>query len=268
MKCNRFSLISGIIALGAAAAHAQVIGSTDQFGYTGTVTYYSSLADANSQTDGTQYNFQQRDGSVYIGYGNQDTSLNGIAFETNWYSNGGNNPNDNDNSFLQLNTGSATDAVETGAFSADLNSFTLSDSGTNLTYADAYSRLWNAGQTDVGGEGTIGTWLNYSFNLTATGLNGVNSGGFITNTTNASSYSGGFTGLFQNLSVSSPQSDGFYAVNLAVNDTSWMVSNGFGDADQFQTPSGSPEPAAMAVMWGSAIPFVVGAIRRRRKVAS
>ena len=275
------SVVVALMGIGAVSAHAQTIATSDAFGYTGTVTYYSTLSDAESNTGGTQYVMPQRDGAFYLGVGNPNPGDNAVEFLTNWFSSsdglddGIGNPNNTDYGFLQV--ADLSNASLTGwsaGFSPDLNSFTVSADGANAPYdgANSFSRLWNAGQPDVGGEGTSGTWLNYAYSLTATGLNGVDAGGVDMNTTSASSFSGSFTGLFQNLSVSSPASNGFYVVDLTVDNTSWAVANGYqnglyeptGDTFQAPAPGPTPEPAAMAAMWGTACPFVIGLIRRRR----
>ncbi|MFB3776262.1 MAG: hypothetical protein ACE141_01590 [Bryobacteraceae bacterium] len=74
--------------------------------------------------------------------------------------------------------------------------------------------------------------------LVATGLNGVQGpDGFITNTTNASNYSGFFRGIFRNESTSSLASNGYYVFDLQFNNTSWAAANNCGyDGGERQTP--------------------------------
>ena len=73
----------------------------------------------------------------------------------------------------------------------------------------------------------------YEYVLTATGLNGVEGPrGFITNTTNASDYSGHFSGIFHNESLRYQASNGYYVFNIQFNNTSWAAAGncGYGGA--------------------------------------
>src|SRR5579862_617230 len=134
--------------------------SSDRFGYTGTVTYYSTLANEQSNTGGTVYAMPQRDGSFYLGVGNPNPNDNGTEFLTNWYSSpdglddGVGNPNNTDFGFLQVAdfSNASLNGWSTG-YSTDLNTFTTDAMGSNAPYdgVNSYSRLWNAGQPDVGG---------------------------------------------------------------------------------------------------------------------
>lgn len=251
----------------------QFAASSELFGYDGTVTRYASLSDAQNNVNGTTYNFAQRDGSTFAVANEPSYYANAVDFLTNWYystdgnSDGNGNPNNTDQSFVQLynDPTQAADPTLTvsswdGSYSGDFQTFTMDILGSNATYDNSFSRLWNAGSADEGGEATSGTWLNYDLHFVATGLNGITDGmGGIVNTTNASGYSGGFTGLFQNLSVNHPDSNGFYAVNLSFNNTSWAAANGDTGPDYFDAPS-TPEPCSMV-----AAPLGLLALWKRRK---
>ena len=108
-----------------------------------------------------------------------------------------------------------------------------------------YARLWNACAAAGSGEVTRGTFLRYEYQLVATGLNGVEDpSGFITNTTNASGYSGYFRGIFHNESLTSPASNGYYVFDIQFNNTSWAADNNCGyDGGATQTPPCAGLPA-------------------------
>jgi hypothetical protein len=97
-----------------------------------------------------------------------------------------------------------------------------------------YARLWNACAPAGSGESTKGTFLQYEYRLVASGLAGVaDADGFVTNTTNASDYSGFFRGVFLNQSTTSPISNGYYVFDIVFNSTSWAVDHGYALDDQF-----------------------------------
>ena len=126
---------------------------------------------------------------------------------TNWFANNGASPSDTNYGFLQFADENA-DAWQNqrASWSRDLNTFTVTAKGRNATYGSPdpmdYARLWNSCAPAGSGEATSGTFLKYDYELVATGLAGVEGPtGFITNTTNASNYSGHLRGIFQNQST-------------------------------------------------------------------
>jgi hypothetical protein len=220
--------------------------ATERLGYYGTVSVYSTLKDARQEKHArfSKQVFPQRDGSLFVVKNAPAYFSDSDAFLTNWYDdaasdNGGTgNPNNTDLGFIQLYDGindpPTTVRNSIGFWDRDHDTFTVEVAGQNATYPNTFARLWNAGSPDVGGEGTTGTFVAYQYKLRAYGLSAVNQGnGFYTSTNNPSSYSGSFYAIFQNLSTTSPESNGFYVVHLWFDSASWAASNGFALNDEF-----------------------------------
>jgi len=220
--------------------------SSERFGYVGTVSVYNTLTDAQRERN-ARFEAQivpQRDGSIFVVKNAPDYFADSAAFITNWYDdaagdNGGtDNPNNTDFGFVQLYDGLfgplATVNNSSGFWNKKLDTFTVHVDGQNATYDNSFARLWNAGYTDIGGEGTKGTFVSYSYTMRASGLQGVDQGnGFIASTNNATDYSGSFDAIFLNQSVNSTESNGYYVVHLTFNNVSWAASNGYALDDQF-----------------------------------
>jgi len=159
---------------------------------------------------------------------------------TNWFANNGGSPSNKNEGFFQLYDDNA-DAWQNqkASWSRDRNTFTVSTKGRYATYGspdhpEDYARLWNVCATEGSGEATRGTFLAYEYELVATGLNGVEDpNGFITNTSNASDYSGYFRGIFLNESSDYPKSNGYYVFDIQFNNCSWAVDNNYGYDDEF-----------------------------------
>jgi len=215
--------------------------SSDRFGYTGTYAVYQSEADAKAGKNALRSgNWEQRDGSVYMVRNKPDfweTEYN--AFLTNWYAspnaNGAGNPNNKSQGFVQMYDANASNWLnQKGSWSKDLKTFTAFASGKDATYPSAanpgqYARLGNAGAPAGSGESTKGTYLSYEYSITAKFANPAakDATGFYKSTGNAVQYSGYFKGIFRNESTSSPASNGYYVVDLTINNQSWSVSNGY-----------------------------------------
>jgi len=211
--------------------------SSERFGYYGTVSVYDTWADARSGRNArcTGMAWPQRDGSVYVVRNAQEYDQDANLILTNWFANDGSgNPNNVNLGFVQMYDENADTWQNQSAFwSTDLNTFTLNVKGRNATYGSPdpidYARLWNACAPAGSGESTKGTFLTYAFTLVATGLNGTMApDGFITNTTNTSDYSGGFTGIFLNESATSPASNGYYVFDITFNNISWAADHDYG----------------------------------------
>lgn len=219
--------------------------SSERFGYTGTVAVYETYADAKSGRNArcSSVAWPQRDGAIFAVKNVPEYYDDSNLLLTNWYANNGGSPSNTNAGFMQLYDWDANAwQNQKGSWSTDLSSFTVRGKGRNATYGSPdpadYARLWNACAPPGSGESTSGTFLEYEYELTATGLNGVEGpDGFITNTTNASDYSGFFWGIFLNRSTSSPASNGYYVFTIQFNNTSWAADNNCGyDAGAPQTP--------------------------------
>jgi hypothetical protein len=239
-------------------APEKFICSSERFGYAGTVSVYNTLAEARSGRNPrfTSIAFPQRDGSIYMArnMGGEWSEFNAIL--TNWYSTqnpdpekkGHGNPNNQNTGFFQMYDNNADNWQNQKAYwSKDKKTFTIESKGKNASYPSVenpgeYARLWNAGQTTGGGEGTKGTYLEYEVVFKASGLTGTDddNDGFIENTGNATSYSGHFKAIFRNESTRSPESNGFYVVSLTFNNTSWAKGLNLTEVDHFGSVNVAP----------------------------
>lgn len=285
------SLIIALAICAASVAQAQFIASTDNSRYALTVTRYGSLADAQAQTNAIggpatvvdAATNDLRDLAVYFteGVGGQDFSI----FLTAWYYtteantnslpkddpsgdryySGWGNPNNNFNGFVQMyDDVSATRSSASGTWSvlnagvADGSTFSLSASGANATYANAFSRLWP--QNALGGDdGTFHTW---NLNLTATGLTANWNGtlGMYESLDEATTVTGSFTGIFENQGTVSAN-NGFYVYSGVIQGGSWAGAQGNaalnGDLGNSQFAA-VPEPATMTLL-------ALAALKRRKR---
>lgn len=240
-KFGLFIAILGVAIIASSPAAAQgesdnFYAASELFGYYGTVSVYDTWADANSGRNArcSETVWPQRDGSIFVVKNVPDYFPDYNLILTNWYATNGNggSPSNTNEGFFQLYD-EDTDAWQNqkGSWSRDMDTFTVSAMGRNATYGSVgpedYARLWNACAPPGSGESTAGTFLRYQYQLVATGLNGFeDDAGFITNTTNASDYSGYFRGIFRNESTSSPASNGYYVFDLQFNNISWAAEYG------------------------------------------
>lgn len=251
--------------------------STDKVGYTGEVTRYSTEADAIAGTNAVgTYNVAQRDLGTYIVNNRPDFDVNQSFFLTAWYYttdpshgaySGWGNPSNTDNSFVQLaDTGNASvSSISGGWASSAYNAFFVTVTGANANYAGQFARFWNAGQPDVGGKGTAGTFLKYTYSMEATGLNGAVDGSFITATNHPAHVTGTFDALFHNESTDTTISQDYYVIHLKMNDINWAFDNqaqlNGAFSPSYFSAQAVPEPTTMAVLALGA----VAALKRRRK---
>lgn len=230
----------------AATAQAGGVFSTDRFGYTGVVTRYATQSDAENAINAlgvisiqdvpSNNSFEHRDASFYFvndagAYGTDNNVLMGSWWYTIIGSAGHGNINGNTGvGFMQLydDNGSTDTSVNmgfsnfNGTYWTDYN---MQISGSNATSANDYSRfsvydnLYDAG-----------TYINYNLNITATGLQGVQTGDVIEANNHATGVSGTFTALFQLLD-SSPAgpnaglNNGFYTITLNFDMENWAFDN-------------------------------------------
>lgn len=259
--------------------------ATNLFGYTGTVSRYSTLADANARTNAilsSPYAIGQRDLSLYFASGNGGFTgtpafPSAFQFLTNTFVNPGQN-NTNVGLVQIYDADGASMTSASGVWtSAAKNQYRLSVTGANtLAACEDYSlvfgpgdcsRLWNAGT--VGGSGssetTSGRYISYQFDLLASGLTPATfnaATGVFESLSEPTSLVSMFNGVFQNTSVESG-SNGFYNVSLTLNRTTSISEPGEGDLSVFGSSTVTPEPSTYAMMGVGLL--VVGVMARRRK---
>ncbi len=212
--------------------------STDRFGYDGTVTRYDTLADAQAGTNPIETTtISDRDLSVYVvkGYGN-DTN---IIMGSWWYTEdegcdtdkgraGYGNVNGNTGvGFIQLYD---ADGSTDGSLSMEFQNydgtywtdFVLALSGTNADYPNDYARFWVEYQ-GAGADKVI--YHTYELTLTAGGLEGVEVAPSVIEATNhPTSVTGTYSGIFENVSTTYPQNNGFYVFNLTLSTDCWAFT--------------------------------------------
>jgi hypothetical protein len=190
MKSLAVLLVVGslVLALGNAAS-AGVYASTDRCSYTGTLTKYATLADAQARTNptggpwtipnrvtGAPYDTPWRDVGIYFVKDAPAFGSDFNYFTTDWWYStppnarysGANNPNNTGVGFIQIyDDDSSTDTSFMGYFDPTLTQFTLKVTGQNATNAAEYARLWDAAGTSPNDRGTFHT---YELNATFGGL--------------------------------------------------------------------------------------------------
>ncbi|MBS1702153.1 MAG: PEP-CTERM sorting domain-containing protein [Armatimonadetes bacterium] len=274
-------LLAGVL-LGAAAfaADGDFAVSTDFMNYTGTVTRYATLSDAQNQVNAiSSGTMQNRDGSLFQGknaptayMGSGDENAN-VLLTTWWYTtdpdhgaySGWGNPNNTNDSFIQLYDEPGMFTTSSNAFWSDsFSKLNVTISGMNADYANAYSRLWPAANTG----GDSGTFVSYDINYSVGGLAPTVDPmtGWLLDDTSRGSVSGSFTGIFENTSSSVPANNGFYVFNVSLFDsgTTYAEQNAGslnGALSQAFYAAPVPEPASMAVLGIGALAL----LRRRNK---
>ena len=222
---------------------------TDRFGYTGTVTRYGSLTDAQSGTGALDtVSIGNRD--LALAFGSNDISepnLN-IMLGSWWYTTDsqgragwGNTTGNTGPGYLQLyDDNSSTDTAISMDFSnfngTHYTQFDFSVSGQNAN-ADDFSRLSVYDNVNDGG-----IWHSYMMNMTVTGLEGtMTSLGIIESFNQPTGVTGSITGIFEiTENQTSPANQGFYAFSFDLNMMNWAWDN----QGSLMTQDGSGNPIA------------------------
>lgn len=279
-----------VLLLCGSLATAGFLVSTDRTSYTGNVTRYATLADAQAGTNalGTYglpdrataapYNTPYRDVAVYFVHDAATLDVDASIFMTAWYYttnaaqpaySGWGNPNNTNTGFTQLyDADASTNTSAVGYWNNSLDQFTLQASGVNADYANDYARFWHA--PGVGGAGglTRGKFVSWVIDATYGGLSAsynAGLGGFEA-TGHPGSVSGTFTAIFENDNVVDAQYNGFYAINFTFGLDNWAYGNqadlngAFIDSYFFST---SVIPAPGAVLLG-ALGVVLMVLLRRK----
>jgi hypothetical protein len=239
MKRTVMSLLTGIscllIAQSAWALPSGAI-STDRFGYTGIVKRFDTLSDAQNGTNqvGSDIEIGNRDLSLYVvnDYADYDSDYN-VMMGSWWYSTEGsagwgNTRGNSGRGYVQVyDTDGSTDTSVDMSFGNNdgtyWQDFSLSVSGGGADYGNSFARFWVDYQ---GGGADMVKYHSYDLNLTASGLEGTEtSPGWIEADNHPTSVTGNFSGLFENVSTSYTQNNGFYTFDLALDMENWAWAN-------------------------------------------
>lgn len=261
----RHLLLPLAVAALAVASHAQILTVTDRFGYTGSVTRYDTLADAQAGTNAL--------GTFSLGAENRDfrvALINGFGpiladqyhLGTNWTAPG--SPSNVATGFVQIPLQYGAPTLN-AFWDISRTQFTLDVQGS-LNAANC--RLWDGSALSANQNGDF---LDYRLSLVATGLD--------TATWDATyntywslgeptAVTGSLRGLFQNTTADGL---GFYTFDFDLNLDSWAYEQFGANSDsQYYTPSifaaphAVPEPSTYGLIGAGALLALVSLRRLRR----
>jgi hypothetical protein len=265
----------------AVVAQAQIAAVSNRFAYTGSVTRYETLADAQAglNATGTSTLPENRDLRLYLTKGFELFALpDATEIATAWHfstvsgSAGAGNPSNVLPGFVQIPNHPATSAAS-AHWDSSLTTFTLGIHGSNTAPAGS-PRLWNG--TDSAGQ--FGEFLQYDFTLIASGLAPafwVPIANTYASVSEPTAVTGRFNGLFRNTSAETGAS-GFYTFDFELNLDSWVYANrdglfplddprysndSFYSTSVFAAPTAVPEPTTYGLL-GAGMLLVLALVRR------
>ena len=260
---------------------------TDRFAYSGSITEYSSLSNAQMGIAPiSSFNVGPVDLSIAA---TNDVALFGSAsFNalTAWYyttaggTPGVGNPNNVNTGFVQLQDGTQSSVTSSNAFFSNsaLTSYTLQVTGGNANTSNTSDpRLGPNNTNSDAPSSSTGTFVSYNLSATFSNLNpaALNAFGLYESDDDPANINvaGTFSGIFQNLSTTSPSLNGFYAFNFTLNNTSWANANSSALAAAgdpfvpsfFVSDTAVPEPGSLLMASIAAGTGLIAAVWRGRK---
>lgn len=284
--------VAGVLfaSAGSASADSPLFASYENMNYSGSVTRYATLADAQNQTNALRTDTiatatngprstltDARDGQIYVGKSAPGYDSDIAYFSTAWYftdtpanGDGWGNPNNANNGFIQFYNLAPIATSVNGGWSNGATTFTVNLSGGNGDDLNA-ARLWAPESVNGPASDTGGVFRSFNLNLVANfanaaTVNGVT--GWLESSADPMSLSGTVTGIFENQSLSNPSVNGFYTFNFALNNGSWWkqagatYGNGSVPDPLFAAPVPEPEAYALAIAGMAVVGFF--GVRRRR----
>ena len=272
MNTRNLLVAAMVVTSSLAMAQDKFFMSSDYMSYDMTMTKYGSLSDAQNATNALgSYTLtdpatnNRRDMGTYFVQDVATFDSDYAIFLTAWYYttdpnngaySGWGNPNNTNTGFVQMyDIGATSVSSMSGAWSvlnagvAGGSTFTMSATG-GAAGATQFARLWH-GATGGASNLTGGTFHNYSFNVTASGLtaNWDSTHNLYAAYNHPASLSGGFSGIFENTGADS-QYHGFYVFNGVLNETSWAFGNSANLNGAFSDSAfgAVPEPTTMTIL--------------------
>ena len=256
---------------------------TDRTSYTGTLTQYSTLSDAQTHNNpvGTYsipdrvtaapYNTPNRDLTLFIVNNTPSVYSNYTQIMTAWFYttdftqeaySGYGNPNNTNRGFFQIADAGSTTVTNNGQFGnfdgTYYTTFKAQVSGQNANYANSLAWLWEAPGRSGGGE----AFISYALDVTLGGLQGTAQNGVVTSIGHPTLVTGTLQALFQYSDTK------FYDVNFTLGMDNWAYAQGsnLNGAFIYQSEFGQAPLPSTVLLVGSGLTGL--AFWRRRRAAS